>query len=364
MSIEYPVRSVGIVGFPGVEILDITGPTEVFSFTNLYFQRRGCTQTTVYPLTLLAEEAGQLATLSGIRIVAEKSFRTAEDHFDTLLIPGGDLGKVLSNSDLLDWVKSVAPKVRRIVSVCTGAFILADCGLLDGRRATTHWNHCREFSRTYPKITVEPDRIFIKDGNVVTSGGITSGIDLALALVEDDWGQEVALHVARYLVVFLKRPGGQSQFSHYLALEASTRPDLRDLQVWIMQHPDRDLRVEALAERMAMSPRNFARLFISETGLTPAKFVEMVRIDTARHLLSATMLDIDGIADKSGFKDPERMRRAFLRQLGVNPSDYRKRFGRSDGAVLAGVPDPEIERGPYRSVAQTEYERKGRLMDH
>ncbi len=344
--------------------MDTTGPFEVFSFTNFYFQRRGFMPTTVYPMTLLAEQAGPVTTLSGVQIVAEQNYRDAEDHFDTLLIPGGDPQKVLSNPDLLAWVKSVAPRVRRTVSVCTGAFMLAECGLLDGRRATTHWNYRRQFSRSYPKITVESDRIFIKDGNIVTYGGITSGIDLALALVEEDWGQEVALHVARYLVVFLKRPGGQSQFSNYLAIEAHSRPDLRDLQVWIMQHPDRDLRVELLAERLAMSPRNFARLFFSETGSTPAKFVEMVRIDTARHLLTSTMLDIDGIADKSGFKDPERMRRAFVRQLGVNPSDYRKRFGRSDCAALAEGLDLGIERGRYRTVPPTESERKGRLMDH
>lgn len=199
--------------------------------------------------------------------------------------------------------------------------------MLDGRKATTHWNWCAEFSEKYPQINVEPDRICVKDDNIYTSGGITSGIDLALAMVEEDWGQKIALAVAQFLVVFLKRPGGQSQFSSYLTKEASSRNDLRELQSWIIQNPEEDLKVDMLAERMSMSSRNFSRLFMSETGITPAKFVEMVRIDAARNLLELTKFSIDNIADSSGFKDPENMRRAFIRQLGVNPRDYRNRFG-------------------------------------
>ncbi|MCI0654292.1 MAG: GlxA family transcriptional regulator [Methylococcaceae bacterium] len=352
MNTEFPVRPIGVVAFPGVEILDITGPAEVFTFANLYFQRRGFTRNIVYPITILADRAGPVATLSGLQIVAEQSYGRINGEFDTLLLPGGDVDKVLADPDLVMWLKATAPQVRRVVSVCTGAFLLAESGLLDGRNATTHWNYCREFSQAYPNVTVESDRIFVKDGNVFSSGGVTSGIDLALALVEEDWGREVALYVARYMVVFLKRPGGQSQFSSYLTTEASGRPDIRDLQVWIMQHPDGDLMVETLAERMAMSPRNFARLFLSETGMTPAKFVEMVRIDTARHKLTVTSLSVDIIADQSGFKDPERMRRAFLRQLGVNPSDYRQRFGETGLSNYVNALNPDIERSRHRKVSQ------------
>ena len=184
-------------------------------------------------------------------------------------------------------------------------------------------------ARDYPAVKVEADRIFVRDGNIATSGGITSGIDLALSMVEEDWGSELALMVARYLVVFLKRPGGQSQFSAYLLSEAH-RPELKDLQAWIMMHLTADLRVEVLAARMCMSTRNFSRFFLAETGMTPAKFVEMARIDAARHYLGSTELPIEVVAEKSGFGDAERMRRAFIRQLGLNPQCYRERFSLAD----------------------------------
>jgi len=229
---------------------------------------------------------------------------------------------------MMAWIQAMAPRVRRLSSVCTGAFLLAKSGLLDGRRATTHWNYCSQLARDYPSVTVEPDKIFIQDNFIFTSGGITSGIDLALAMLEDDFGPEIALYVARFMVVFLKRPGGQSQFSAYMTSESAKHPDLRNLQAWIMTHVEEDLHVEALAGRVAMSPRNFARLFLSETGMTPAKFVEMARIDAARHYLGSTDLSIEVVADKAGFKDPERMRRAFIRQIGVNPQNYRDRFSR------------------------------------
>ncbi|MBS1213175.1 MAG: AraC family transcriptional regulator, partial [Proteobacteria bacterium] len=233
---------------------------------------------------------------------------------------------ILSDPDLQDWVRAMSTRVRRLVSVCTGACLLAKAGLLDGRRATTHWAFCDRLAADYPKVRVEPDRIFIRDDPISTSGGVTSGIDLALSLVEEDWGQEQALGVARYLVMFLKRPGGQSQFSGYLVSEATKNQDLRKLQMWIMEHPSEDLHVEALAARMAMSARNFARVFQAETGMTPAKFVEKARIDAARHLLGVTDHRIDNVAVMAGFGDPERMRRAFIRHLGVNPQDYRARF--------------------------------------
>ena len=223
----------------------------------------------------------------------------------------------------------MAPQVRRLASVCSGAFLLAESGLLEGRHATTHWYFCNRLARDYPSVTVEPNKIFVRDDFIYTSGGITSGIDLALAMVEEDWGRELALFVARFLVVFLKRPGGQSQFSTYLTNEAIDRHDLRNLQIWILEHPTEDLRVDVLAKRMSMSPRNFARIFLAETGTTTAKYVEMVRIDTARYYLVSTNLPIGSITEKSGFRDSETMRRAFIRKLGVNPRSYRARFSGS-----------------------------------
>jgi len=327
MNTPAPIRSIGIVAFTGAEVLDITGPHEVFTFANMILQKEGICQEAAYPVTVFAEQPGPVTTMTGFKIIADQSFNQIDKSYDTLLIPGGDPEVVLANTQIVELINDMKPKVRRLVSVCTGAFLLAESGVLDGCRATTHWNYCTEFTEKYPQVNLQPDRIFIKEGNILTSGGITSGIDLALAMVEEDWGQKLALAVAQFLVVYLKRPGGQSQFSSYLTREASKHSGLRDLQSWIMQNPEEDLRVDALAERMAMSSRNFSRLFLTETGMTPAKFVEMSRIDAARNLLELTKFPIENIADSSGFKDSENMRRAFIRQLGVNPRDYRKRFG-------------------------------------
>ena len=324
------IRPVSIVTYPGIEIIDLTGPMEVFAFANNALQRSGICSEPAYPMQVLAATSGPVTSSCGLRIIADKAYSDVQDGIDTLLIAGTpEVSCLLCDPALQDWVRTMAPKVRRLASVCTGAFLLAESGLLDGRRATSHWDYCDWLARDYPSVNVEPDRIFVRDGSISTSGGVTSGIDMVLSMVEEDWGSEVALLVARYLVVFLKRPGGQSQFSAYLTSEA-TRPELKELQAWIILNLNSDLRVEALAERMCMSPRNFARFFLTETGMTPAKFVEMARIDAARHYLGSTMLSIEVVADKSGFGDPERMRRAFIRQLGVNPQSYRERFGLSD----------------------------------
>jgi transcriptional regulator GlxA family with amidase domain len=326
---ESEVRTIGIVAFEGAEIIDITGPMEVFAFTNISRQLSGLAQDPVYSFQMLAKKPGLVTASCGLKIYADGAYGDIRDDIDTLLIPGApDVNAILSDPSLQDWVRAMSTHVRRLVSVCTGSFLLAKTGLLDGRRATTHWAYCDRLASDYPSVMVEPDRIFLRDGPISTSGGVTSGIDLALSLVEEDWGPEQALEVARYMVMFLKRPGGQSQFSGYLVSEATNHPDLRRLQMWIMEHPSEDLRIEVLAERMAMSPRNFARVFQEETGMTPAKFVEKARTDAARHFLEVTNHRIDKVAVMAGFGDPERMRRAFLRHLGVNPQDYRARFGR------------------------------------
>lgn len=327
---ELKTRTVGIVAYPSVEILDVTGPMEVFSFANYFLQKSGVINYPAYLIELLAAKSGVLMASCGLHILATKAYSDVQDNIDTLLIAGTtDIDYLLCDLGLQDWVRFIAPKVRRLASVCTGTFLLAESGLLDGRRATSHWLACKRLARDYPAITVEADRIFVRDGYISTSGGITSGIDLALSMVEEDWNSEVALDIARMLVVFLKRPGGQSQFSAYLTSEAH-RPEVKELQAWIILHLSDDLRVETLAERMCMSPRNFARFFVAETGMTPAKFVEIARIDAARHYLGSSHLSIEVVAEKAGFGDAERMRRAFVRQLGINPQNYRARFSGSD----------------------------------
>jgi len=334
----FQVRRIGIFIYPGADILDIAGPSEVFAFANLMLLLQGVTKEPAYIIDILAEKPGVITTLMGLQIIATHGYSDMSDDIDTLIIAGGfvpagffpgiDVGNpsTFKNPVLMAWIRTMSTRVRRLASVCTGAFALAESGILNGRRATTHWDFCQRLMLDYPDVKVEPNQIFIQEGNIFTSGGITSGIDLALTMLEDDWGHDIALAVARYIVVFLKRPGGQSQFSNYLTAEAAHRPDLRELQTWIMAHPAEDLRVEVLASRVCMSPRNFARLFLAETGMTPAKYVEMARIDAARHYLQTSNLSIEMIAEKSGFFDPERMRRSFIRQLGVNPKNYRDRF--------------------------------------
>jgi transcriptional regulator GlxA family with amidase domain len=332
------IRPIGIVAFDGVEILDLAGPMEGFALTNFGCQRSGIADEDVYPIRVIAKNPGPVTASCGLRIHADSAYDEFTDEIDTLLIPGApDVACVLADPSLRAWVRSMSGRVRRLVSVCTGAFLLAEAGLLDGRRATTHWAYCERLAADYPKVAVEADRIFLRDGPISTSGGITAGIDLTLALVEEDWGREQALLLARFMVVFLKRPGGQSQFSGYLVSDATTHGDVRTLQLWIMEHPAEDLRNDILAERMAMSPRNFARIFQTETGMTPAKFVEKARIDAARHFLGVTNDRIETVAVMAGFGDAERMRRSFIRNLGINPQDYRARFGRNEAEATPMV---------------------------
>lgn len=327
-----PTRTIAIIAYPGIEVIDVVGPVEVFALTNVALQREGLTTEPVYQIEVLGKDDKPISTLSGLQIVPTNCYGKDLGHLDTLIVPGGADPEVAANdTELVDWICTNYKTVRRLASVCNGAAVLAKSGLLDGRRATSHWDYCDGLMQKYPSVKWEPDRIFVCDGSIWSSGGITSGIDLALAMLEEDWGHKLALAIAQYMVVFLKRPGGQSQFSAYLASDAANRPDIRDLQAWIIENPDCDMRVEALAERMDMSPRNFARVFLTETGMTPAKFVERVRIDMARHYLESTEMQVGVVADKAGFKDSETMRRAFVRHVGINPIDYRIRFGHKKG---------------------------------
>ncbi len=320
-------RRIAIVAFPNLQVLDVTGPHEVFARTARWLCEQGRRTDLAYTTELLATAPGVIAASSGLRLVVDRPLHEVRGSIDTLLVAGGTgTPAAMQDQTLLRWLRRVAPRVRRLGSVCTGAFILAEAGLLNGRRATTHWGSCAAMARRYPHVTVDADPIFVRDGNVYTSAGVTAGMDLALAMVEEDHGREVALQVARELVLFLRRPGGQSQFSSQLAVQAADREPLRELQAWIADHVGDDLSVPALAERVAMSPRNFARVFTREVGVTPARFVETARVEVARRRLEESSNGVDAVAAQCGFGTAESMRRTFLRHLHVPPSAYRHRF--------------------------------------
>lgn len=306
-----------IVAFPGVQSLDVTGPTEVFAAAG------------GHRVELVAPVAGPVRSSSGLGLVAEQAVADVRGPVDTLVVAGGPGTRAAARDrEVVTAVGRLAARSRRVASVCTGAFVLAASGLLDGRRATTHWASCDLLARLHPTVSVEPDAIFVRDGDVWTSAGVTAGIDLALAMVEQDLGRAAALRVARQLVVFLKRPGGQSQFSAQLAGQFSDRAAVRDLQAWIVDHLAERLTVERLATRAAMSPRHFARVFRQDTGVTPARFVERARVEAARRALEDTNQSVDTIARTCGFGTAETMRRTFLRTLRASPREYRNRFRR------------------------------------
>ncbi|WP_128979587.1 GlxA family transcriptional regulator [Streptomyces roseicoloratus] len=323
-------RPVLVVLFDGVQSLDVTGPVEVFAGAS----RIGGTSPSgdptgpgCYPIRTASLDGGPVRCHSGLRLLPDTSLAraVADGPPHTLLVPGGE-GTRRPDPALVDWLRRHAPRAERLVSVCTGGLLLAEAGLLDGHRATTHWVACDHLARCYPKVDVDPDPIFVRDGRLSTSAGVTAGIDLALALVEEDLGREAALTVARHLVVFLRRPGNQAQFSAQLAAQTARREPLRDLQAWITEHPGGDLSVEALAARARLSPRHFARAFLAETGTTPGRYVDRVRLEHARRLLEESTDGVQEVARASGYGTPEAMRRAFVKALGTAPADYRRRF--------------------------------------
>lgn len=319
-----PARTVLILAYDGFQSLDVTGPLEVFAGAA---QLAGDTRAPAYRVLVAAPTAAPVRSSSGLLIVPETSIARAPRTVDTLIVAGGP-GRRAACADarLLAWLRRRAPTTRRLTSVCTGAFLLAEAGLLDGRKATTHWSACAELAERYPRVAVDPEPIFTRDGSVYTSAGVTAGMDLALALVEDDLGRDAALTIARWLVLFLRRPGGQSQFSAQLSGQLAQRNALRDLQRWIVEHPAEQLAVERLAERAAMSPRHFARAFAHEVGVTPGRYVERIRVEAARRLLEDTPETVAQVAAACGFGTPETMRRRFIRSLGVPPAEYRRRF--------------------------------------
>ena len=310
------MRRVVFAAVPPIQILDLTAPYEVFARCGGY---------TVELVSSAAE--GKITSSCGLSIQRAMHYRKLRGRVDTLLVPGGDgAEELLCERGFLRWLKSMSSRVRRIGSICSGATLLAAAGLLDGRRAVTHWKWCAELAKLFPQVRVERDPIFIKDGHVYTSAGITAGIDLALAMVEEDHGQRRALEIARDLVIFLRRPGGQSQFSSLLAAQVSARRPLEDLQAWVMENLDQDLSVGALAKQCGMSPRHFARVFATEKRLTPGRFVEQSRIDAARALLESSNEPIKKIAARCGFGSLDSMRRAFIKTLGVTTRQYAERF--------------------------------------
>jgi transcriptional regulator GlxA family with amidase domain len=262
-----------------------------------------------------------------LRFSAQATFHEVRESIDTLLVAGGDaIEQNEIHPEAIRWLKKVAARCRRIGSVCTGAMLLARAGLLDGRRATTHWNWCETLIRRAPRADVDPDPIFVRDENVYTSAGVTAGMDLALALVEEDHGSKLALQVARNLVLYLRRPGGQSQFSAALSLQVTDRKPLRELEAWVLDNLNKPLTVPALAQRVAMSPRNFARVFTREMKITPAKFVERLRVEAARRRLEESHNSMETIADECGFGNVNSMRNVFQRTLKIAPGQYRRHF--------------------------------------
>lgn len=310
-------RSVLVAVFDDVQSLDVTGPLEVFTGAGRH-------SGDPYRIRTASLDGAPVRTSSGLTLIPDVALTEVEIPH-TLLVPGGN-GTRRPDPRLIDWLREHARHAERIVSVCSGALLLAEAGLLNGRRATTHWSLCDHLARTYPDVDVDPDPIFVRDAHIATSAGVTAGIDLALALVEEDHGRDTALAVARHLVVFLRRPGNQAQFSVQLAAQTARREPLREVQQWITEHPDTDLSVESLAERASLSPRHFARAFQLETGMTPGRYVERVRLEHARRLLEDTTDGVGQISRACGYGTPEAMRRAFVKALGTAPAEYRRRF--------------------------------------
>jgi transcriptional regulator GlxA family with amidase domain len=313
---------IALLVFPGVQLLDVAGPMDVF-----HEAARKSGQPGAYQFDLVALEDGPVRADNGMLFQPTATIDTLDHAVDTLLVTGSHaVQDVTDNPRLMQWLQRQARVVRRIGSVCSGAWLLAHAGLLDGRRVTTHWNMSAALARRFEQVQVEQDQIYLRDGNLYTSAGVTAGMDLALALVEEDLGRDVALAVARELVMFIKRPGGQAQFSAHLAAQTAQRSPIRQVQEWVLENLEQDLTVDQLAAQAGMSVRNFSRAFKDDTGSTPADFVEAARLDAARRMLEETGTPLKRVAARSGFHDQNSLRRAFVRRLGVTPGDYRLRF--------------------------------------
>lgn len=322
-------RRAVFVTVPNGDPFDLIGPMTVLHDANWQLENSGRSDCG-YDIEVVANKPGTVCRADGLRMIVDKSCYDVKGPVDTLVFQAVDYeAKCLADKEFIDWVGRIEPETRRMVSACIGTYVLAEAGLLDGRRATTHWMACEDFQRSYPEVALDPDPIFVRDGKFYSSAGVTAILDLMLALVEEDFGSELALRVAQSLVLFLRRPASQSQFSVQLRHANSGHENIQLVIAHIAAHPDADLSVEHLAEIANMSPRNFTRVFTSETGLRPGKFVELTRIETARSQLEQSKLPIAEVARRCGYRTPDGMRASFDRNLGVGPSEYRRRFATS-----------------------------------
>ncbi len=319
------IRTIGVIAYDESEILDVTGPVSVFANASHALGARGG-----YRVHVLARERGAVRTSSGVALMADRALARAPREIDTLIVPGGEGTRAAcADAVLIEQLRRLATRARRVASVCSGAFLLAQAGLLDGRRATTHWAYADQLQRAFPAVRVEPDAIFVRDEPYWTSAGVTAGLDLALALVEADWGNELALTLARHLVFYVKRPGGQSQYSVPLATQQATRPALERLRQHVIEHPQADLSLGALAARAHVSERHLRRLFQRELALTPREFVQRARLEQAQRLLSESPASLRDIARRCGYGSADALARRFEARFGVSPSAWRERFRRA-----------------------------------
>jgi transcriptional regulator GlxA family with amidase domain len=342
------------VAFNGMGLLDLTGPLTVFWSASRFMEQQGRHGYARHTVSL---DGGPVLTAEGVTIDTAPMSQFDAAQIDTIVIPGAlDMAPTLADRRLVDWLAANAARARRTASLCAGTFLLAEAGLLDGRRAVTHWASCELLDQHYPALTVEPDAIFVQDGPIWTSAGVSAGIDLSLALIQEDCGREIAMQVARELVIYMKRPGGQSQFSELLQSQTLTSTAFENLHLWISNNlSDERLNVDLLAERVGMSPRNFARSYKAKTGRTPAKAVEVFRLEAARRLLEDTEQGVERIARSCGFGDEERMRTTFQRHLAISPRDYRLR-------VSKGPPLPRDACAAQRSAGASESHAEGQRI--
>lgn len=325
------IKKIAVLAYPEANSLDVTGPLQVFSSARRYIEKfaenDGLFSDILYETEVIAPEKGAVNLSPGFDIIASRSVYSDLSDIDTFLIAGGDgFRDLIANERLLSRLEEISEIVERFGSVCTGAFLLGAAGLLDGCQSTTHWRYCQELAQQFPDTSVEADAIFIKDNRIYTSGGVTAGIDLALAMIEEDCGPRISLAVAREIVACKVRLGGQSQYSTYADISYNRQSSLSNLLQWVSGNLDQDLSVEALADQVAMSPRNFARVFVRETGITPAKYVERVRLEAARVYLEEARVPLASVAELCGFGHVETMRRVFMRHLKVGPREYQNRF--------------------------------------
>jgi len=325
------IKNIVFLVIPDATLLDIAGPCEVFTQAMELSAQDMLKCNFEYQTHFLSlDKRKNVRTASGMTIYCPENIKTFDLPIDTLIIPGVPnpiIGEYELPAYVLNWIKHQSGIVRRICSVCTGSFILAEAGILSGKRATTHWEKCATLSNRFPDISVDENPIFIKDGNIYTSAGISSGMDLALGLVEEDLGKTIALEVARQMVLYLKRPGSQSQYSSVLTHQNTDYKPIMDVCNWIGEHLQEVITVERLSEKTSMSPRNFARVFVRETGITPARYVDKLRVETACRYLVDTNLSLKEIAMHCGLGSPDNMRKVFLKSIRISPLEYRKNFG-------------------------------------